>query len=80
MTADPAILEQRLRSVLALEPNTPFTKDTAREAILREQLDVCMCARIPAVDGRPMTFSQYYTVLFGERLDGRKWVPKEKRA
>jgi hypothetical protein len=77
VSADPKVLEKRLRDVLAL--TGPFDKLSAAEAIKAERIEGAVCARIPAVGGRIANFSQYFAVCFSETIDGKPWAPKVKK-
>jgi hypothetical protein len=78
MSASAATLERRLRSVLALDGE--FSKESARDCILRERISGAMCARAPEVGGKPLCFQQYFEVVFGEDLvTGKPIKAKEKK-
>jgi len=74
MTASPSVLEKRLRDVLALDG--PFSKDSAREAIVREQIAGAMCARLPGLTGN---FANWFGAVFGETIEGKEWKPKMRK-
>lgn len=74
ITADPKVLEARLRSVLALDG--PFCKEAARDCIERERIAGAFCARLPGITGH---FANWYGAVFGEDLSGKPWKPKEKK-
>lgn len=70
--ADPklhSLLRTRLVEVLAMEPNEPFTEETARAAITGF-CEGAVCCRWPQVDGRARTFEAVFEAIYGKKLDG----------
>lgn len=72
LMASADVLYRRLVQVLAWEPDAPRTLEGFREQILSHGVAQAMCAREPEVGGRPCTFGNYFTIVFGENLDGKK--------
>jgi hypothetical protein len=77
MSADATTLRRRLIETLSLDPNAPHEQATYADAIRTARIEGAICARVPAVDGRGLNFSNYFIAVYGVDIDGR--VPKEKR-
>ena len=71
-------LRERLLQVMAMEKTEPFTKESAREAIRRENIGLAMCSRWPIHEGKCLNFNRLFEAVFGEPVEPDKY--KEKRA
>lgn len=71
-------LRRRLVQVLAIEPADPFTEETARAAVV--PIAGAVCCRWPLVDGKVRTFEAVFQAVFGKKLDGTVYKPKDARA
>ena len=69
MSASVTVLERRLREVLALEGDEAFNEVAAARAITG-YCRGAMCARVPAVGGKCLSFEDYFRACYGRELDG----------